>query len=173
LFTLARDISSIHGCVGPATAADGFRLCRRPIHLSSRHRDHRVLLTSFGGIVERSNEPESWIINHNDVLTEREAQHDATFIRAYAWAFEEKSGEIPIHLEQFYSIAVEANRNTTLCHRLSGEIVLFAPDHGFDYVEPFPGCPDYTLYRLVGAPRFCDWVNTVARQWREWIEGVA
>ena len=135
------------------------------------HPHHRVLLTSFGGIVERSNEPTWWILNHNDALTEREARHDATFIRDYAWAFENTSVETIIPVEQFYSIARELNGNTTLCHRVSGEVVLFAPDHAFDYVEPFPGCPDYTLYRLRGAPCFHDWVNTVARQWRMAMEG--
>jgi hypothetical protein len=88
------------------------------------------------------------------VLTERVAHGDATFIRRdYAWAFKDASIEIPIDLEAFYPIAVEANGNTTFCHRLSGEVVLFAPDHAFDHVELFPGCPAYTLYRLPAATR--------------------
>jgi hypothetical protein len=138
---------------------------------SSVHPDHQILLRSFGGIVERADEAEWWIMNHNDVLTEGVAQTDATFIRHYAWAFEEASVEIPIEMEQFYAIAEEANGNTTLCHRLTGEVVLFAPDHAFDYVEPYPRCPEYSLYRLTGAPRFRDWVDTIARQWRAWVEG--
>jgi hypothetical protein len=139
----------------------------------SLHPDHGVLLGSFGGIVERSNEPDWWVLNHNDVLTECAAQRDGTFIKDYAWAFEAASVDIPIDMEQFYAIAEEANGNITLCHRLSGEVVLFATDHAFDHVEPFPGCPDYTLYRLPGALSFRDWVNTVARQWRAWIESTA
>ena len=107
------------------------------------------------------------------MLTEDAARRDGTFIKDYAWAFETASIDIPIDMEQFYAIAVEANNDTTLCHRLSGAVVLFATDHAFDYVEPFPGCPDYTLYRLPGALSFRDWVNTVARQWRAWIEGTA
>jgi hypothetical protein len=121
--------------------------------------------------IERSNEPHWWLLSHDDALTEHAAQRDGTFVRHYGWAFEEASVEIPISMEQFYAIAVEANGNTTLCHRLSGEVVLFAADHGFDYVEPFPGCPDYTLYRLPGAACFRAWVDTVARQWRIGIEG--
>jgi hypothetical protein len=140
--------------------------------MCSLHPDHRVLLTSFGGIVERSNEPEWWILNHNDVLTERLAHGNATFIRSYAWAFEEACVEIPVDLDAFYPIAEEANRNTTFCHRLSGEVVLFAHDHTFDHVEQFPGCPPYTFYRLSAASRLPDWVNAVALQWRTWIESV-
>jgi hypothetical protein len=136
----------------------------------SLHPDHRILLRSFGGIIERSNEPKWWwILNHNDVLTEHLGQGDATFIEHSAWAFEDASLEIPIDLEAFYRIAKEANGNSTLCHRLSGEIVLFAPDHAFDHVDPLLGCPDHTLYRLPAAPGLRNWVNTIARQWRTWI----
>jgi hypothetical protein len=157
---------------------DGSRCCwlsplASPAPPPSLHPDHSILLRSFGGIVERSNEPDWWILNHNDVLTEDAARRDGTFITDYAWAFEAASINIPIDMEQFYAIAEEANGNITLCHRLSGAVVLFAPDHAFDYVEPFPGCPDYTLYRLPRALSFRDWVNTIARQWRGWIEGTA
>lgn len=129
------------------------------------HPDHRVLLGSFGGIVERSNDPSWWLLNHNEVLTEAEARHDGAFIRDYGWGLEES--RIPGPLERLYSIAREANGNTTLCHRESGEVILVAPDHSFDYVEPLPGCPEYTLYRMAGARTFREWVNTIARQWSD------
>ena|SRR5689334_16705576 len=109
------------------------------------------------------------LLNHYDVLTEREARCNATFIEYSAWAFEEASVEIPIDLKQFYSIAREANGNTTLCNRASGETLLFATDHAFDHVEILPGCPDLTLYRLLGVQGFRDWVDTIARQWRDWV----
>ena len=137
------------------------------------HPAHRVLLASFGGIVERSNEPETWIVNHNEVLTESEARHDASFVQDYAWAFAEADAEIPIDVAQYYSIAREANGNATLAHRVTGEVVLFAPDHAFQHVHPYPGCPEYTLYRIDGAATFRDWVNTVARQWHDGIRNSA
>lgn len=134
--------------------------------LSPVHPDHRVLLNSFGGIVEYSNPPDdTWILSHNDVLTETEAQNDASFIKSYNWAFEQAGVPIPIPLAQFYVIAREANANATLCHRSTGAVVLFAPDNAFDYVMPFPGCPDYTLHLVKGAKCFRDWVNAVAAQW--------
>src|SRR3984893_15804491 len=80
---------------------------------SSLYADHRVLLRSFAGIVEFSNElddPEQWwLLNHTDVLTEQGAQTDATFIEAYGWAFEEAGAEIPIDLQAFYAIAQGEN----------------------------------------------------------------
>jgi hypothetical protein len=135
----------------------------------SLHPDHRVLLTSFGGIVERSNEDDWWLCNHNDALTEAESGCDATFTEQYKWAFDDAGMRIPIELKQFYSIAREANGNTTFCHRSSGEVILFAPDHAFDYVERFPECPENTFYRMAGARYLTDWVDAIARQWREWI----
>jgi hypothetical protein len=129
---------------------------------------HRVLLESFGGMVERSNEPEtSWLLNHEEVLTARLAEQDAKFIEAYAWAFEDTPGGIPIDLQAYYPIAREANGNTTLCHRLTGDVLLFAPDHAFDHVVPLDACPEFTLYRIRGAASFTHWVAAVSRQWSQ------
>jgi hypothetical protein len=147
--------------------------------------DHRVLFESFGGIEERSNEPLSWICSHNDVLTASLARQDATFLKDWALVFPDGpiptdmeefvrmfvEVPIPIDMEQFYIIAEEANANRTLCHRVTGEIALFAHDHNYDYIEPYPGCPeDLPLYRLPTAPYFRDWIRIIAQQWRSWID---
>jgi hypothetical protein len=128
---------------------------------------HRLLLQSFGGIIERSNEPEgSWLLNLNDALTTAEATHDASFI-ADASVFDRLGIAIPIDLQAYYSIAREANGNDTLCHRVNGDVLLFAQDHGFKHLVPLEGCPDYTLYRIKGAPTFDAWVESVATQWSQ------
>jgi hypothetical protein len=161
LYTWLRADRSSCSWLSPAPSPDPPR---------SLHPDHRVLLRSFGGIVERSNEPSWWVLNHNDVLTENIARYGGAFTRK---SFEDAAIEIPADVEQLYTIANEANGNVTFCHRLSGAVVLHAHDHNFDYVETYPGYPDYTLYRLPEAPCFRDWVNTVSRQWRQWVEAVA
>jgi hypothetical protein len=128
--------------------------------------EHRVLLAEFGGITERSGHPDgSWLLNTNQSLTASDARADASFVRHYAWAFEGVPGGIPIVLEDHYPICWEANGNATLCHRTTGEVLFFAPDHGFDDVTPLEGCPPYTLYRRAGGGNFVEWVETVARQW--------
>src|SRR5688572_2851083 len=67
---------------------------------------HRELLTVFGGITERSNEPEAtWLLNTNDSLTSDEASNDATFVTAYGSAFADVPGGIPIDLTAYYSIS--------------------------------------------------------------------
>jgi hypothetical protein len=130
------------------------------------HPQHRVLLQSFGGIVEYFGAPRgTWIWSHEAVLTPELAEEDGTFIEAYAWAFEQTGG-IPVDLAAYYLAAREANANATLCHRVEGDVLLFAPDHDYDYVTVLPGCPEYSLYRFQGAPAFADWVNRVAEQWR-------
>jgi hypothetical protein len=130
------------------------------------HEDHRNLLVFFGGIVERFNEPEdTWLLNLNDALTEREASPDASFIEDYKWAFEDAGLTLPIEPSEYYSIAREANGNATLCHRVSGQVLMFAPDHCFEHLAELEGCPQYTLYRINGAATFRDWVNAFAVQW--------
>lgn len=150
---------------------DGDRLgwlCLPPSKNAPRnlHDDHRKLLGSFGGIVERFNEPEdTWLLNINGALTEREASHDGSFIQDYRWAFDDAGLTLPIDPTEYYSIAREANGNATLCHRVSGQVLMFAPDHCFEHLTELEGCPDYTLYTINGAATFRDWVNVVALQW--------
>jgi hypothetical protein len=127
---------------------------------------HRTLLAEFGGVTERAGEFEKqWLLNTNESLTLSEASNDAGFIRDYDWAFEDVPGGIPIELAAYYVISREVTGNATLCHRRDGDVLLFAPDHAFRHVVPLAGCPDYTLYRIKGAPGFVDWVEAVAKQW--------
>ncbi|MEM7164433.1 MAG: hypothetical protein AAF581_03160 [Planctomycetota bacterium] len=150
---------------------DGCRtgwLCLPPVKNppDQLQRLHVDLLRSFGGIIERFNEPEdTWLLNTNESLTVREASQDARFLADYSWAFDEAGLELPIDPTEYYSISREANGNTTLCHCETGNIILFAPDHSFDFVVPLAGCPEYTLYQLDGITTLRDWVCTVAEQW--------
>jgi len=134
--------------------------------LPNIHDDHKKLLLFFGGIVERFHEPEdTWLLNLNDALTEREAVHDGSFIQQYKWAIDKAGLKLPIEPTKFYSIAREANGNDTLCHRISGQVLMFAPDHSFDHLTELQGCPEYSLYTINGAATFCEWVEAVAAQW--------
>lgn len=119
---------------------------------------HRILLSEFGGITERGGEFEGqWLLNTNESLTLAEASHDATFLRDCARVFERVPGGIPIDMTAYYSISQEANGNDTLCHRVARDVMMFAQDHSFSHVVPLEGCPDYTLYRINGAPGFVEW----------------
>jgi hypothetical protein len=160
--TRSRSRYELHGWA----RSDGKRfgwLCmpRSEVLSAPLYEDHRTLLRSFGGIVERFNQPDdTWLLNLNDALTERAAA--SVDPDAYAAVFD---GPLPIDVEPYYPIAIEANGNTTLCHRESGEILLFAPDHSCDHITVLSGCPDYTFYTVDGARVFREWVETIAQQW--------
>jgi hypothetical protein len=62
-----------------------------------------------------------------------------------------------------YTFGSEANGNTTLCRRTSGEVVLYAHDHAFHHVE-VPGYPDYTFIALLGRDTYKEWGNTISLQ---------
>lgn len=159
---------------------DGYRTgwlcmpaCEQPP--DNLHESHKILITSFGGIVERFNEPgETWLLNLNDALTAREAAHDGSFIEEYASCTRivGLNFDVPIIPQDYYSIAREANGNTTLCHRKTGEVIMFAPDHCFRHLTVLGGCPEYTLYTVNDASTFRDWVEVIARQWLAQINAV-
>jgi hypothetical protein len=160
--SLGREHYELYGWTSAVGVRFGW-LCMPPsAEPSSRlHRSHRELLRSFGGIVERFNEPDdTWLLNLNDALTERVAASSDR--GSYAAVFD---GPVPIDSDAYYPIAIEANGNTTLCHRESGSILLFAPDHSFDHIAVLPGCPDYTFYTIRGVEELREWVETVAQQW--------
>jgi hypothetical protein len=128
--------------------------------------EHSQLLKHFGGVIERSSdEPSTWLLNCNDVLTERETRNDGAFIDNYLWIMEDHGGSWPVDPASYYSICREANGNTTLCSRVDGSVLLFAPDHSFDHIVPLEGCPPYSLYRIPAAPDFMGWVDAIATQW--------
>jgi hypothetical protein len=128
--------------------------------------EHQVLLTSFGGITETDgpDHEDVWTLNHNALLTEREARRGMRSVVGDTLLVEIEP-DTAERLLKFYSIAGEANGNATLCHPDTGEIVMFAHDHDFDHIEVLAGCPELTFYRIRAAPQFRAWVAIVARQW--------
>ena len=136
-------------------------------------REHVLLLGVFGGIGVCFNEPEdTWLLNLNAALTldiAKSPEWIATEWIATWGPFREGNQHLPLDMKDFYTIALEANGNETLCHRTTGDVLLFAHDHSFDHVVPLENCPDYTFYRIPSAPRFRDWVERVASQWSRHI----
>lgn len=131
-------------------------------------REHTALLGVFGGIGERFNEPDdTWLLNLNAALT-LDIAKSPEWIGTWE-PFQEGKHDLPLDVNDFYTIALEANGNETLCHRTTGNVLLFAHDHSFDHVVPLENCPEYTFYRIPSAPRFRDWVERVAAQWSRHI----
>jgi len=127
--------------------------------------DHKLLLSCFGGIVETWNEIDgSWLCNLNSALTEEESNIGfgdwESFIHEICF---EEGVEEYIDPEDYISFAFEANGNLTMYNRLSGDVIMLAPDHCFDYITPLDGYPEYTLYRINNCKDFICWVEKVAK----------
>jgi hypothetical protein len=167
--------SGIHTLFAWGDPEDGVYawLCREapdviPVNASP---DHQVLLSCFGGVVQRFNEPSgNWLLNHNHAFTAAEVTRDASFITAYAWAFEKCVG-IPITQSEWYPAAWEFNGNCVLCHRHTGELLFFAPDHADKNLIPFGDCPKFTLHKHCHAAFLREWVERIAEQWADAIQG--
>ena len=127
--------------------------------------DHALLLTCFGGILERWHEPLTWLLNLNSALTA-----DGTRAGFDGWDFylelcEDEDLQPVVDPADYLSFAPEANGNCTMYHHITGQVLMFAHDHCFDHIEALAGCPEYTLYTIKRCPSFRTWVETVAEQW--------
>lgn len=129
--------------------------------------EHRELLKEFGGIRERWGEPEDTLLaNLNWALTEEDSGSGAEGWYDYYSERCQDLGVVPaLNPEGYLTFALEANGNAAFYHRERGDVILFAPDHNFDYVAPLENAPEYTLYRIKGCLTFRDWVEAVADQW--------
>jgi hypothetical protein len=127
---------------------------------------HSILLQTFGGIVEQLHIKESLISNMNSIFSLKAAENG---IGAWKEYFNEccKDDNLKptINLEDLIVTATEANGNLTLYNINTDEIVLFAPDHCFNYVTCYEQCPEYTFYKINGCNNFVDWVEEIANQW--------
>ena len=104
-------------------------------------------------------------MNCHDALTTQAATQTAKFLTDYNWMLKDRSSDWPIDLDAHYAICQESNENTTLCHQVTGDVILFAPDHSYSHIEILDDCPPYSLYRIPAAATFVDWVEEIARQW--------
>jgi hypothetical protein len=127
---------------------------------------HQAFLAATGGIIERFREPRSWWINQDEVLTISAASLSfPQVIDDYAWLWKNHQLKVPIEPEHYYPAAVEANGNLTLVHRVTGDLILFAPDHAFNGVTPLPGCPPYSLMTIDEARNLAAWIEACAEAW--------
>lgn len=151
---------------GPAQDRRGW-LCLPPGRGDTGlHPVHQHFLAACGGVIERFNEPESWLLNQHSVLTVAAAHTDiAAVLHDYKWLWQDAGLDVPVSAQDYYAVAVEANGNLTLAHRISGQLLLFAPDHSFSGVTPLAGCPEYSLYVLDAAADLPAWVELCAAQW--------
>jgi hypothetical protein len=133
--------------------------------------DHALLLSCFGGIRERWNEPLTWLLNLNSALTSESTRAGFNGWDEYYLDLCEDRGIQPVvDPADYRSFALEANGNCTIYHHITGQVLMFAHDHSLDHIEVLSGCPEYTLYTIKSCPNFRTWVETVAEQWLQYIK---
>ncbi|MEU2159255.1 hypothetical protein ABZ532_30325 [Streptomyces sp. NPDC019396] len=112
-------------------------------------------------------------MNQDDVLTIDATRHSVgDDLDAYAWAWEDEGLTLPINAADYYAAAIEANGNLTLAHRQDGRLILFAPDHAFEHVQPLAGCPPFSLLTIDGVPDLLAWIERCASAWQEGNTGL-
>nr|WP_042183663.1 hypothetical protein [Kibdelosporangium sp. MJ126-NF4]CEL15706.1 hypothetical protein [Kibdelosporangium sp. MJ126-NF4]CTQ93631.1 hypothetical protein [Kibdelosporangium sp. MJ126-NF4] len=154
---------------GPAESRRGW-LCEPVAQPKPEvHQTHRLFWTVCGGIVEQFAGPRSWLLNQDDVLTATAAEQEivANSLRDYGWLWKDEGLDVPIDPADYYAVAIEANGNVTMVHRRSGELLLFAPDHSFDKITPYPGCPKNSLYTFDELPDLASWIEACAEAWSD------
>jgi hypothetical protein len=105
-------------------------------------------------------------MNQDEVLTTAAARtRVADVIRDYQWLWKDERLDVPIRPDDYYGVAIEANGNLTLAERQTGQLVLFAPDHGLTTVTPLAGCPPYSLMTIDGVPNLSAWIESCAQVW--------
>lgn len=129
------------------------------------HPHHKFLLSCFGGINERWNEPDTWLLNLNSALCVRDTFTGFGWEEYYSYACEEEKIPEIISPSDYRAFAHEANGNCTIYHYITGQALMFAHDHAFKHIKPLERCPKYTFYTINDCPDFQTWVETVAKQW--------
>ena len=107
-----------------------------------------------------------WTADMAGVLTRFAWEFEfAAAVESWSWFWEQDGLTVPIEPREWDVVAVEANANVTVVHRTTGQLLLFAPDHGFSRVTPLAGCPEYSLYTMDDDPDLATWIEHAARGW--------
>ncbi|MGM0338813.1 hypothetical protein [Enterococcus sp. AZ007] len=156
-------------CWGEGNTRRGW-LCPPPQKLETQlPPNYKILLNEFGGIVESfglDDDQENYLINMEEVFCPTDfVEPFASHLDYYETCCELFEKEKSINFADWIIVAEEANGNTILCNKNTEELLLFAPDHDFDYVVVYDDCPEYTFYRIKDCPTFQSWVEACAIQW--------
>jgi len=126
------------------------------------HADHRLLLSSFGGIDEYWNTPSSLINNLNGALGIADAAagfggNDALFRSVSAG----RGPRVHVEPHDYLVFATEANGDQFVYNQKTGAVLLLGFDTGRTNLQHVEGYPDL-LYTVNGAPDFRSWVELLA-----------
>lgn len=135
--------------------------------------EHNILIDNLGGIAA------SFYLNIPKPLN---ANQNFMFIPNYCTLGLDERGGLeyyknvcaehdcqPIQTQHLLKFAHEAGGALSFCDPANATVLLYANDHDFNYVTVLPGQPEYTFYTINGVRTFTDYVETLAKQWLEWV----
>ncbi|KAE8388137.1 hypothetical protein BDV23DRAFT_185628 [Aspergillus alliaceus] len=158
LFILGHSYSSLYWLSHPSLGSQTDHI----------HPIHRNFWFASGGIVQLfgQRESEAWWLNQEEILTAAASRTSVSdTLAAYSWLWTENDLTIPIKADEYYAVAVKANRNLILAHRESSKLLLFTPDHAFNRVTPISSCPEYSLYTFNDVSNLGTWIErSVSKQ---------
>lgn len=141
---------------------------------SIRQAKHRLVIGAVGNIIESfgfSDIRNDWLCNMNFVFG-----GDEVIIGIENWEpylqemCEYAKVNCDIDMQALVVIAEEANGNLILNNCNTDEILMFAPDHFYDFIEPYKDFPKYTFYTLHEVDGIIDYVEKIAEQWLSYLE---
>lgn len=149
--------------------------------VSIRPAKYKLLQSVLGNIVETfgyEDVRDDWLCNLNWFLGTEEMEFGLGNWKGYFEEMCEEDNKTPIlerqgyqfDIDKLFIMAEEANGNLTLCDANTEEIFLFAPDHCFENVSVCGDLPEYTFYTVDRGECFADYVELVAKQWRNYVQ---
>lgn len=137
-------------------------------------KDLEILIKNMGGIQESYSEiyddEQRFTDNQNFLFVASEFRKGLGLFDEFYLDLCKVESKEPIDTSKLIRIAEEANGNETFIDLKTGEIVVFAPDHDFDYVRFFEDQPEYTFYKIKNVITIIDYAETLAKQWNTVIE---
>jgi len=132
--------------------------------------EHELLIRNIGGIRETFNSPEdSFSNNQNFMFLGAESSYGiGTWEEYYEDSCTYENCK-PIDHLHFIAFAEEANGALTMYDPATAKVMLFSHDHCFDNVSSMDGQPIYTFHTFEGVESFVDYVEELAKQWRNLV----
>jgi len=128
-----------------------------------------ILIRNMGGIQESYSEivddEQRFTDNQNFLFIASELRKGAGLWEEFYLDLCKDENKTPIDTSDLIRIAEEANGNETFFDLKTTQMLIFAPDHDFEYVTVLENQPEYTFYTINEVTTIVDYVETLAKQW--------
>jgi hypothetical protein len=132
--------------------------------------EHELLLQNIGGIKEYYMDPEETLINNQNFLfLKSECETALGYANIYYEQVLKAENMKAMPIDNLVTFVIEANGSPTVYDLNSKQVYFFSHDCGIEYMIPMEGQPNYTFYHIRGVNNFGEYVETLAKQWIDYI----